>query len=59
MILVWIGLVFCWFLIGFALGRHAGWVSLSETQKAIFENMSARSQAEWRRVVEKLVNPKK
>ena len=59
MILIYIGLMFCWFLIGFALGRHAGWVSLSETQKAIFENMSARSQAEWRKVVERLANPKK
>ena len=59
MILVWIGLMFCWFLIGFALGRRAGWVSLQEAQKAIFNNLSARGQNEWRRVVEKLANPKK
>lgn len=59
MIFVYIVLMFCWFVIGFALGRHAGWVSLQETQKAIFENLSAKGQAEWRRVVENLANPKK
>lgn len=58
MIFVYIGIVIFWFVIGFALGRHAGWMALMETQKAIFNNMSTRGQNEWRRVVEKLVNPK-